>query len=76
MVSGLRGEDMAVRLKYAGIKNLKHQPTLQEALEASLSNLKANETLYILPTYTALLELKKLLQEKGLVESAWGEDTT
>lgn len=63
MVSGVRAEDMAVRLKYAGIpaENIQVEPELKAALGQALNQTQADETLYVLPTYTALLSLKQLL---------------
>lgn len=63
IVSGVRAEDMATRLKYAGIpeSNLHIQPDLKTALQEALDQTAADETLYILPTYTALLTLNKML---------------
>lgn len=66
-ISGHRAYDMATRLKYAGVdpKELTVLPDISEALSkanASLSGdeLNSSPKLYILPTYTALLELEKL----------------
>jgi len=63
ITSGIRASDMAVRLKYAGIdqNNLKIIENMDNAIKHSLLNLQANERLYILPTYTALLQLQKIL---------------
>ena len=62
IVSGIRASDMAVRLKYAGIKseNIIIIEDIRKALEKSLSTVKEEEKLYILPTYTALLDLQKI----------------
>jgi UDP-N-acetylmuramyl tripeptide synthase len=63
VVSGDRAEDMAVRLKYAGIPEfqLLVQPDLKAALQLALDQTQSDETLYVLPTYTALLTLNKML---------------
>lgn len=60
--SGSRAEDMAVRLKYAGInaERIRIIKDLKEALIASTSTKQNNETLFVLPTYTALLELNRM----------------
>ncbi len=64
VISGLRAADMAVRLKYAGIKsqNLIVEQSIKEGLLQALEGVNNSEKLYILPTYTALLELEKLKQ--------------
>ncbi len=63
VVSGVRAEDMANRLKYAGIPeaHIQIEPDLKLALEKALDQTRLDEVLYILPTYTALLSLHKML---------------
>jgi len=65
ITSGIRAADMAVRLKYAGIDQdkLKIIENIDNALKYSLQSLQADEKLYILPTYTALLQLQKILKK-------------
>jgi len=62
ITSGTRASDMAVRLKYAGIvgENIKSIENIKKSIDFSLANLKENEKLYILPTYTALLKIKNI----------------
>jgi UDP-N-acetylmuramyl tripeptide synthase len=69
VVSGHRAEDMAVRLKYAGIneKQIECIPPLAKALDKAVENCKTGETLWVLPTYTCLLELQKILKRAGLM---------
>ena len=61
-VSGKRAYDMALRLKYANIdtKLLHIEPNIKKSLKLSTKNCGNSYELNILPTYTALLELKKL----------------
>ncbi len=63
IVSGVRAEDMAIRLKYAGIPeaHIILEADLKAALHKALEQTRPDETLYILPTYTALLNLHKML---------------
>jgi len=65
VVSGLRYADMALRLKYAGIKqeNIILEPDLKQALIKALDITENNEKLYILPAYTALLDLDKIIKK-------------
>lgn len=60
--SGNRALDMAARLKYAGYKseNILVNNDLVAALKEASSDTTKDEHLYVLPTYTALLELNKL----------------
>ncbi len=64
IVSGVRYADMAVRLKYAGIKpdNIVIEPDLKKAVKLALKNTFPDEKLYIMPTYTALLKMQKFIK--------------
>ncbi|MFH0703117.1 MAG: Mur ligase family protein [bacterium] len=66
IVSGIRAFDMAVRLKYVDIdqNNIKVIENIKKAVDFSLLNLRVDEKLYILPTYTALLQLQKVLKRQ------------
>ena len=63
IISGVRATDMAVRLKYAGINptNIIVEENIQKAFLHALDNVQEHEKLYVLPTYTALLELNKII---------------
>lgn len=71
--SGTRAEDLAVRLKYAGIdlKKIEIESDLERALRKARNKLKGN--LYILPTYTAMLKLQSILAKKGIKRHYWKE---
>ncbi|GAC1315399.1 MAG: MurT ligase domain-containing protein [Chloroflexota bacterium] len=71
--SGLRGEDMAVRLKYAGVapERIKVEPDLRRGLEIALAAAEPQETVYVLPTYTAMLALRDVLRQTGYVRGFW-----
>ncbi len=68
-VSGIRAWDMALRLKYAGIPQTQVVvlPSVSDALAAAIKG-SQEKTLYILPTYTALMEVRDLLTRQGLVK--------
>lgn len=61
-VSGKRAYDLALRLKYANIdtKLIHIEPNIKKALKISIKLCDNNNELSILPTYTGLLELKKI----------------
>jgi len=72
--SGTRAEEMALRLKYAGIGA---EPAVDRDLARSLDAAVADGRdgglpLYALPTYTALIELRDLLARRGLAPR-WAE---
>lgn len=71
--TGLRADDMAVRLKYAGVDaaRLRVESELRLALELALRSSEPGETVYVLPTYTAMLALRELLQRTGYVRGFW-----
>lgn len=74
-VSGIRAWDLATRLKYAGFtlsKNNIHKE-IYYSLQNSLDKLGTYDTLIILPTYTALLEIQKVLAKLG-GSTKWHED--
>lgn len=65
ITSGERAADMAVRLKYAGIpaENIEIKSDIKTAIEQALDNIEDGEKLYIMPTYTALLNMQKILKD-------------
>ena len=71
MVSGIRAEDMAVRLKYADLPVGPVIPDRAEAIRAALDATPPGETLHVLPTYTAMLEIRKTLSELGYTHPFW-----
>lgn len=73
IVSGTRAHDLALRLKYAGIKpsRLILVGSIKKALK-KLSNQKGSSA-YILPTYTAMLQLREILKKQKLLHSTWND---
>ena len=71
--SGLRAEDMAVRLKYAGVdaERIKVEPDLRRSIEMALAAAEPAETIYVLPTYTAMLAMRDILRQTGYVRGFW-----
>ncbi len=69
--AGSRAPEMALRLKYAGWPE--EAIVVESEIELSLDRAvaEAGEQLFALPTYTALLELHKLLSGRGLTEDFW-----
>jgi len=63
VVSGTRAYDMALRLKYASRANDIHLD-IQEAFEKAIHQTPVDGTLYVLPTYTAMMGLRKWLESK------------
>jgi UDP-N-acetylmuramyl tripeptide synthase len=69
--AGTRAPEMALRLKYAGwpAESIAVEPEIGAALDGAVA--AAGERLFALPTYTALLELHKLLSDRGLAREFW-----
>lgn len=67
VVSGHRCYDMAVRLKYAGVDpaRISVDPSLDNALDKALSLCAVGDTLWLMPTYTCLLDLQKIMKSRG-----------
>src|ERR687889_2107845 len=70
-VSGIRADDMAVRLKYAELPVGPVIPDRKEAIKVALAATPPGETLYVLPTYTAMLEIRQTLSEMGYTHPFW-----
>jgi UDP-N-acetylmuramyl tripeptide synthase len=70
--AGTRAAELALRLKYAGISldRIEVTPSLPSALDSALAA-AGDSSLYALPTYTALLELREELSRRGHVERYW-----
>ena len=69
--SGTRAPEMALRLKYAGWppESIEVEGGIARSLDRAVA--QADGPLFALPTYTALLELRKLLAGKGLAREYW-----
>jgi UDP-N-acetylmuramyl tripeptide synthase len=74
LASGRRAADMALRLKYAG---LDPDPVLESnaerALARALSLTAEGGTLYVVPTYTAMLPVRRILARWGHRPQFWEE---
>ena len=72
VVSGLRAEDMALRLRYAGLPDeaVDVQSEYESALQSALRR-AGGHPLFVLPTYTAMLALRDVLRKWGAVGRYW-----
>jgi lipid II isoglutaminyl synthase (glutamine-hydrolysing) len=72
--SGTRAGDAALRLKYAGVDAgaIEIVPDVAAGLDR-LAELCAGGTGYVLPTYTAMLELQGVAASRGLARPYWEE---
>jgi UDP-N-acetylmuramyl tripeptide synthase len=72
VVSGDRVYDMALRLRYSQSSvesniNLIVEPDLQQAIATALEHTPTHETLHILPTYSAMLEVREILTGRKIL---------
>ncbi|RAM51718.1 MAG: DUF1727 domain-containing protein [Hapalosiphonaceae cyanobacterium JJU2] len=71
VVSGDRAYDMALRLRYSNPAplnncNLIVEADLRQAINTALEHTPNHETLHILPTYTAMLDVREVLTGKKI----------
>ena len=74
LVGGDRAYDMGLRIKYSmnqwndeTMKQLSVIENLKEAIEKGLGSVGTGETLYILATYSAMLEARKILSGRKIL---------
>src|SRR3954452_145582 len=75
VASGERAAELALRFTYAGFSPSKLEviPDLREALDRGLALVPPGGELGVLPTYTAMLELRSIAVDRGLVRPFWEE---
>jgi UDP-N-acetylmuramyl tripeptide synthase len=76
VVSGERAAELALRVTYAGFprERLDVVPDLGKALDRGLELIPPGAELVVLPTYTAMLELRRIATERGLTRPFWEGD--
>jgi UDP-N-acetylmuramyl tripeptide synthase len=75
VVSGDRALDLAVRLEYAGLpaERLLVRLEQRDAIDAAVASTPRGGELHVLPTYTAMLEIRAELAARGLARQFWEE---
>jgi lipid II isoglutaminyl synthase (glutamine-hydrolysing) len=75
IVTGGRAAELGLRMSYGGLpaERLEVIPSLEEALDRGLGLVEAGTELVVLPTYTAMLALRGILAERGVVRPYWEE---
>ena len=73
IASGDRAAELGIRCVHGGLSEeaLEVEPDLEPALDRGLELTPAGGELVVLPTYTAMLELQRLLTERGLAAPYW-----
>jgi UDP-N-acetylmuramyl tripeptide synthase len=75
VVSGDRAAELALRFRYGGfaVDRIEVVPELERALDRGLELTPAGGELVLLPTYTAMLALRKVVAGRGYVRPYWEE---
>ena len=78
VVSGERAAELALRFTYAGYprSRLELVPELESALDRGVDLTPPDGELAVLPTYTAMLELRAVATARGLTRPYWERDET
>ena len=70
LTTGIRGADMTLRLHYAGIA-ADEVDDFTVAVERLVREIPVGGTGYILPTYTAMLAIRKMLAQRTSMQEVW-----
>ncbi len=73
VASGDRAAELALRFKYGGVDRAAVEvvPGLEAALDRGLTLTPPGTELVILPTYTAMLALRRIVAGRGYVQNYW-----
>jgi UDP-N-acetylmuramyl tripeptide synthase len=73
VVSGTRAAELALRFAYGGLERSRIEvvPELERALDRGIELTPAGGELVVLPTYTAMLGLRRIAARRGLVPDFW-----
>jgi UDP-N-acetylmuramyl tripeptide synthase len=73
VASGDRAAELALRFKYGGLaeRAIEVEPDLGRALDRGLALTPDGGELVVLPTYTAMLALQRIVAERGLAKRYW-----
>jgi UDP-N-acetylmuramyl tripeptide synthase len=73
VATGGRAAELGLRFVHGGLPEdrLEVEPELERALDRGLALVEAGTELVVLPTYTAMLALRGILTDRGLVKPYW-----
>ncbi len=72
-LTGDRAYDLALRFRYAGLESdrMRIAPDLEAAVDQAVAATPPGRPLYMLPTYTAMLDLREILVKRGVAQEFW-----
>ena len=73
VATGDRAAELALRFAYGGLAEaaIEVEPSLERALDRGLELTPAGGELVVLPTYTAMLGLQRIISGRGLTRPYW-----
>jgi lipid II isoglutaminyl synthase (glutamine-hydrolysing) len=73
VVTGRRAAELALRFKYAGFdpSAIEVLPELEHGLDRGLALTAEGDELVVIPTYTAMLALRRIVTERGFAKPYW-----
>jgi UDP-N-acetylmuramyl tripeptide synthase len=73
VATGERAAELALRFKYGGFEESRIivEPSIGAAIDRGLALTRAAGELVVLPTYTAMLALQRLVADRGLAKRYW-----
>lgn len=74
VASGVRADDMALRLALAGVEPRTVEPRIEVALDRALALTPEGGRLEVVPTYTGMLEVRAALAGRTGVAPYWGQE--
>ena len=77
VATGDRAAELALRFTYGGMdaSAVEIEPDLERALDRGLELTPGGAELVVLPTYTAMLALQRIVAERGLAKRYWERST-
>jgi UDP-N-acetylmuramyl tripeptide synthase len=75
-LGGDRAWDLALRFQYGGfdMDKIKVAPDPSNALDIALNDTLPGQTLHALPTYTAMIDLRRVLTQRGYTAAYWSDE--
>ena len=73
VATGSRAAELALRFAYGGLprERIEVVPSLERAIDRGLELTPAGGELTVLPTYTAMLAMRKIVAARGHVTNYW-----